>query len=77
MEKPKSRFIKSEDNTIYDSLTSLTWMANDSRLDLEKELSWDETGEYAKQMNEKNSQGTMTGACQPFMRRPHCTRKKN
>jgi len=57
MEKPKSRFIKSEDNTVYDSLTSLTWMANDSRLDLEKELSWDEAEKYAKQMNEKKFAG--------------------
>ena len=57
MEKPKSRFIKSEDNTVYDSLTSLTWMAKDSRLNLGKELSWDEAGEYAKQMNEKKFAG--------------------
>lgn len=57
MEKPKSRFIKSEDNTIYDSLTSLTWMANDSRLNLEKELIWDEAKNYAKQINEKKFAG--------------------
>lgn len=57
MEKPKSRFIKSEDGTIYDSLTSLTWMASDSRLNLDKELSWDEAGEYARQTNDKKFAG--------------------
>ena len=57
MEKPKSRFIKAEDNTIYDSLTSLTWMANDSRLDLEKDVSWDEACEYVKKMNAKKFAG--------------------
>ena len=57
MEKPKSRFIKTDDNTIYDSLTSLTWMANDSRLDKDKELSWDEAQAYLKDMNEKQFGG--------------------
>ena len=57
MEKPKSRFIKTDDNTIYDSLTSLMWMANDSRLDLDKELSWDEAHEYVKEVNEKKFAG--------------------
>ncbi len=57
MEKPKSRFIKTDDNTIYDSLTSLTWMANDSRLDKDKELSWDEAQAYLKEMNEKQFGG--------------------
>lgn len=51
MEKPKSRFIKGDNGTIYDSMTSLTWKANDSYLDLEKEVSWDEAQEYAKQTN--------------------------
>ena len=53
MEKEKSRFLKSADGTIYDSQTSLTWMANDSRIDLEKNVSWDETEKYAENMNEK------------------------
>ena len=53
MEKPKSRFIKTDDNTIYDSLTSLLWMANDSRLDKYQELSWDESQSYLHEMNEK------------------------
>jgi len=57
MEKPKSRYIKTDDNTVYDSLTSLTWMANDSRLDLDKEVSWDEAHDYAKEMNEKKFGG--------------------
>jgi hypothetical protein len=39
MEKEKLRFLKSTDGTIYDSQTSLTWMANDSRIDLEKNVS--------------------------------------
>ena len=42
MEKNKSRFLKSAEGSIYDSLTSLTWLANDSRLDLDKEVTWDE-----------------------------------
>ena len=53
MQPPKSRFLKKDDNTIYDSLTSLTWMANDSWLDLEKEVSWDEAKQYAQEMNDK------------------------
>ena len=36
MNKEKSRYLKREDGTIYDSLSSLTWIANDSFLDLEK-----------------------------------------
>jgi hypothetical protein len=58
MEKDqKSRFLKRDDGTIYDSITSLTWMAKDSRLDLDKEVSWDEAEEYAKDMNQKNFAG--------------------
>ena len=47
MENEKSRFLKDENGSIYDSQTSLTWMANDSRIDLEKEVSWDEAEQYA------------------------------
>lgn len=57
MEKDKSRFLKSEDGTIYDSVTSLTWMANDSRLNLEKEVSYSEAEQYQKDMNEKKFAG--------------------
>jgi len=57
MEKNKSRFLKNDDGTIYDSLTSLTWLANDSRLDLEKDVSWDEALDYAKAANDKNFAG--------------------
>ena len=32
-------------------------MANDSRLDQDKELSWDEAHDYAKEMNEKKFAG--------------------
>lgn len=57
MEKEKSRFLKRDDGTIYDSLTSLTWMANDSRLDLDREITWDEAEQYAKDMNKKKFAG--------------------
>ena len=57
MEKEKSRFLKNADGTIYDSQTSLTWMANDSRIDLGKDVSWDETGGYIKEMNGKSFGG--------------------
>lgn len=57
MQKEKQRFYKNDNGTIYDSLTSLTWMANDSRLDLEKEVTWEEGEEYARQMNEKQFAG--------------------
>ena len=53
MENTKSRFLKRDNGTIYDSLSSLTWMENDSRLDLDKEVTWGEAEEYAKKMNEK------------------------
>ena len=48
MEKEKSRFLKNAAGTIYDSQTSLTWMANDS---------WDEIEEYAEDMNGKSFGG--------------------
>ena len=57
MEKERSRFLKSENGTIYDSQTSLTWMANDSRINLDKEVSWDEAEKYAANMNEKKVGG--------------------
>lgn len=51
MQQQKSRFIKTDDNTIYDSLTSLTWMAKDSRLQLDREVTWDEAKAWAEEMN--------------------------
>ena len=57
MANEKSRFLKRDDGTIYDSLTSVTWMANDSRLDLDKEVSYAEAEKYAKEMNEKKLGG--------------------
>jgi hypothetical protein len=51
MSNEKSRFLKRNDGTIYDSLTSVTWMDNDSRLDLEKEVSYSEAQEYLNQTN--------------------------
>ena len=49
----KSRYIQETEATIYDSKTSLTWAAKDSRQDLERDLSWDEAQEY---MNNKNEE---------------------
>ena len=57
MGNEKSRFLKRDDGTIYDSVTSVTWMANDSSLDLEKEVTYSEAEEYAKQTNEKKIGG--------------------
>ena len=57
MEKEKSRFLKSDNGTVYDSLTSLTWMSNDSKIDLNKEVSWDEAEKYAADMNKKKVGG--------------------
>ena len=57
MEKGKARFLKSDDGTIYDSDTSLTWMANDSRINLDKEVTWDEIEKYAADINEKKFGG--------------------
>lgn len=53
----KSRYLKKDDGTIYDSLSSLTWMTNDSQLNLEKEVSWQEAEDYAKDMNKKKFAG--------------------
>ena len=57
MVNEKSRFLKRDDGTIYDSVTSVTWMANDAYLDLEKEVSYSEAEEYVKQVNEKKVGG--------------------
>lgn len=53
----KSRFLKKPDGTVYDSKSSLTWNATDSRLDLDKDVSWDEAQDYANEMNEKKFAG--------------------
>lgn len=57
MEKEKSRFLKSADETIYDSQSSLTWMAKDSRINLDKEILWAEIEKYTADMNEKKVGG--------------------
>ena len=57
MEKERSRFLKSAEETIYDSQTSLTWMSNDSRINLNKEISWNESEKYAADMNKKKVGG--------------------
>ena len=48
----KSRYMMKTDDTIYDSKTSLTWPTIDSRLDLNRDLSWDEAQDYAKRKND-------------------------
>ncbi|MBI4382957.1 MAG: DUF1566 domain-containing protein [Nitrospinae bacterium] len=53
----KSRFLKGADGTIYDSLTSLTWTAEDSRLALEKDISWEEANTWAEELNKKKFGG--------------------
>ena len=57
MGNEKSRFLKRDDGTIYDSVTSVTWMANDSFLDLEKDLSYSEAEDYVKETNKKKAGG--------------------
>lgn len=57
MSTEKSRFLKRGDGTVYDSLTSVTWMANDSRLDLDKEVSFEEADDYVNKTNYKKIGG--------------------
>jgi hypothetical protein len=57
MSNEKSRFLKRADGTVYDSLTSVTWMSNDSRLELDKEVSFEEAEEYVKIVNERKLGG--------------------
>ena len=57
MGNEKSRFLKRDDGTVYDSVTSVTWVANDSRLDLDKEVSYSEAEEYMKKSNKKKVGG--------------------
>ena len=57
MKNEKSRFLKNADETIYDSQTSLTWMASDSRIHLKKDVSWDETETYTEDINGKSFAG--------------------
>jgi len=57
MSNEKSRFLKRDDGTVYDSVTSVTWKANDSRLDLDKEVSYSEAEEYMKESNKKKVGG--------------------
>ncbi|MBI5426652.1 MAG: DUF1566 domain-containing protein [Nitrospinae bacterium] len=53
----KSRFLKGADGTIYDSLTSLTWTAEDSRQALEKDIGWEEANTWAEELNKKKFGG--------------------
>ncbi len=57
MSDKKSRFLDNGDGTIYDSLTSLTWMLNDSRLNKDEEVTWDEADEYTEAFNKKSFAG--------------------
>ena len=49
--------MKGPDGTIYDSKSSLMWMANDSRLDLEKNITWNEAEEYVNERNARKIGG--------------------
>ena len=57
MGNEKSRFLKRDDGTIYDSVTSVTWMANDSFLDLARDISYSEAEDYVKETNKKKAGG--------------------
>ena len=57
MDNEKSRFLKRDDGTIYDSVTSVTWMANDSFLDLARDISYSEAEDYVKETNKKKAGG--------------------
>ena len=57
MGNEKSRFLKRDDGTIYDSVTSVIWMANDSFLDLERDVSYSEAEDYVKETNKKKAGG--------------------
>ena len=57
MGNEKSRFLKRDDGTIYDSVTSVTWMSNDSFLDLERDVSYSEAEDYVKETNKKKVGG--------------------
>ena len=57
MSNEKSRFLKRDDGTVYDSVTSVTWMANDSFLDLERDVSYSEAEDYVKETNKKKVGG--------------------
>ena len=57
MGNEKSRFLKRDDGTIYDSVTSVTWMANDSFLDLARDVSYSEAEDYVKETNKKKAGG--------------------
>ena len=57
MGNEKSRFLKRDDGTIYDSVTSVTWMANDSFLDLARDVSYSEAEAYVKETNKKKAGG--------------------
>ena len=47
----KSRYMQENEEVIYDSKTSLTWAAKDSRQELDKDLSWDEAQDFATRRN--------------------------
>ena len=47
----KSRYMEENKDIIYDSKTSLTWAAKDSRQELEKDLTWDEAQSYKTSKN--------------------------
>ena len=57
MAEKKSRYLKDGEDAIYDSVSSLTWTAKDSRQALSKELSWDEANAWAQELNNETFGG--------------------
>jgi len=57
MQEKKSRFLKDGEDAIYDSVSSLTWLARDSWQMLNRELSWDEADAWAKELNAQTFAG--------------------
>ena len=51
------RFIDNDDGTVYDKLFNLTWIKNDSYLDLKEFLSFNQAKKYAEKMNKKTFAG--------------------
>tara|TARA_B100000686_G_scaffold351652_1_gene451027 strand:- start:2586 stop:3095 length:510 start_codon:yes stop_codon:yes gene_type:complete len=53
----EARFIDNGDGTIYDKLFNLTWMKNDSYLDLKKFLSFSQAKKYVDKINKETFAG--------------------
>ena len=53
----EARFIDYDNGTVFDKLFNLTWMKNDSYLDLKKFLSFGQAKKYIEKMNKENFAG--------------------